>query len=100
MDQKQQNIHKAYVKLARNPAWECVVDAKVFDSSQTSIVRVFAHPSGQASIYAMSSTDGKTRKEALAAVFDVAEAIPLVAAEAGCVAEATVAALVKYAALG
>ena len=95
MDIKQERIRVAYSKIARDPDWTLTNDTKVFDANQTSIIRVFEHPSGQAAVYAMSSTDGKTSKAALSAVFDVAEAIPLIAAEAGCVAEATEAALAK-----
>jgi hypothetical protein len=96
---KQEKIQAAYSKIARDVDWALVVDTKVFDTSQTSIIRVFTHSSGQAAVYAMSSTDGKTSKAALAAVFDIAEAIPLVAAEAGCVAAATAEALTKAATL-
>jgi hypothetical protein len=46
-------------KLARDPDWNCVVDVKDFDATQTSIVRVFEHTSGFGYVFCQHSTDGK-----------------------------------------
>lgn len=97
----QPGIQAAYIKIARDPDWVSVVNTKVFDATRTSVIRVFKHLSGQVAVYAMSSTDGKASKAALAAVLhSVAEALPAVATEAGCVGAATEDAIAKVLAAG
>jgi len=96
----QTDIAAAYSKIARSTEWRLVVDTKVFDDEQTSIIRIFKHASGQIAIYAASSTDGKTSNKALASVLhSVAEAIAPVATEAGCVSAAIEDAVAKAALL-
>jgi hypothetical protein len=96
---QQEQVAAAYSKIARDPLWVTIVNTKIFDEAQTSIIRVFKHSSGQIAVYAASSTDGKTSKKALAAVLaNVEEAIRPVAAEAGCVEAAIADALVNLAA--
>lgn len=88
---KQAEIQAAYIKIARDRRWVLVVDVKDFDATQTSIIRIFKHDSGQLAIYAAKSTDGKTSAKTLASVLhSLLTAIPLVAGEVGC-SEAAVA---------
>ena len=95
----QQEQQAAYIKIARDTQWVPVVDVKVFDTTQTSIVRVFQHSSGTKAVYAASSTDGKTSKVALGVVLhSVPESITALAAEAGVVAAARDQAIEKLAA--
>lgn len=42
-------------KLARDVAWNCIVDVKDFDAEQASIVRVFEHTSGFGYVFAQHS---------------------------------------------